>query len=119
VTDGEALPGLIRQTHRKSKVASADGAYDTKQCHDELRRKKIKPSPIPTANSRRLLASGICRTKSGRREASAYGERVIQVNCGYTDSDEVIIFLASKLLHTFTLALKISKLCISYNIKIV
>lgn len=42
VTDAEAFPGLIRQTHRKVKVASADGAYDTKLCHDELRRKKIK-----------------------------------------------------------------------------
>ncbi|CAI1966823.1 Transposase DDE domain [Serratia proteamaculans] len=35
VTDAEAFPGLIRQTHRKVKVASADGAYDTKLCHDE------------------------------------------------------------------------------------
>jgi hypothetical protein len=30
VTDAEAFPGLIRQTHRKIKVASADGAYDTR-----------------------------------------------------------------------------------------
>nr|ALG88611.1 transposase DDE domain protein [Pectobacterium carotovorum] len=37
VTDAEAFPGLIRQTHRKVKVACADGAYDTKLCHDELR----------------------------------------------------------------------------------
>ncbi|WP_422527162.1 transposase, partial [Serratia fonticola] len=42
VTDAEAFPGLIRQTHRKVKIACADGAYDTKLCHDELRRKKIK-----------------------------------------------------------------------------
>ena len=42
VTDAEAFPGLIRQTHRKIRVASADGAYDTRRCHDELRRKKIK-----------------------------------------------------------------------------
>lgn len=42
VTDAEAFPGLIRQTHRKIRVASVDGAYDTKRCHDELRRKKIK-----------------------------------------------------------------------------
>ncbi len=34
-------PGLIRQTHRKIRAASADGAYDTRLCHDELRRKKI------------------------------------------------------------------------------
>ncbi|CAH6385756.1 IS4 transposase (plasmid) [Pantoea agglomerans] len=42
VTDAEAFPGLIGQTHRKIRVACADGAYDTKRCHDELRRKKIK-----------------------------------------------------------------------------
>ncbi|WP_072100798.1 IS5 family transposase, partial [Klebsiella pneumoniae] len=38
---GEGFPGLIRQTHRKIRAASADGAYDTRLCHDELRRKKI------------------------------------------------------------------------------
>ncbi|WP_350449206.1 transposase, partial [Escherichia coli] len=37
----EAFPGLIRQTHRKIRSAAADGAYDTRLCHDELRRKKI------------------------------------------------------------------------------
>ncbi|MEW7311169.1 transposase [Buttiauxella gaviniae] len=42
VTDTEAFPGLIRQTPRKVKVASAVGAYDTKLCHDELRRKKSR-----------------------------------------------------------------------------
>ena len=41
VTDAEAFPGLIRQTHRKIRSAAADGAYDTRRCHDELRRKKI------------------------------------------------------------------------------
>lgn len=41
VTDAEAFPGLIRQTHRKIRSAAADGAYDTQRCHDELRRKKI------------------------------------------------------------------------------
>jgi hypothetical protein len=40
VTDSEAFPGLIRQTHRKIRAAAADGAYDTRLCHDELRRKK-------------------------------------------------------------------------------
>jgi len=42
VTDAEAFPGLIHQIHRKIRGASADGAYDTRRCHDELRRKKIK-----------------------------------------------------------------------------
>ncbi len=41
VTDAEAFPGLIRQTHRKIRSAAADGAYDTRLCHDELPRKKI------------------------------------------------------------------------------
>lgn len=42
VTDAEDFPWLIRQTHRKIRAACADGVYDTKRCHDELRRKKIK-----------------------------------------------------------------------------
>lgn len=42
VTDAEAFPGLFRQTHRKIRTVCADGAYDTRRCHDELRRKKIK-----------------------------------------------------------------------------
>ncbi|ARF49010.1 IS5 family transposase [Pantoea stewartii subsp. stewartii DC283] len=41
VTDSEVFPGLIRQTHRKIRAAAADGAYDTRLCHDELRRKNI------------------------------------------------------------------------------
>jgi len=41
VTDAEAFPALIRQTHRKIRSAAADGADDTRRCHDELRRKKI------------------------------------------------------------------------------
>lgn len=41
VTDAEAFPGLIRQTHRKIRSAAADGANDTRLCHDELRCKKI------------------------------------------------------------------------------
>ncbi len=44
VTDSEAFPGLIRQTHRKIRAASADGAYDTRLCHDELRRKSARLS---------------------------------------------------------------------------
>ena len=49
VTDAEAFPGLIRQTHRKIRSAAADGAYDTRRCHDELRRKK----PHNTMNTTR------------------------------------------------------------------
>ena len=42
-TDAQALPGLINQIHRKIRKASADGAYDTRYCHDALLRKKIRP----------------------------------------------------------------------------
>lgn len=38
-TDAQALSGLINQTHRKIKEASADGAYDVSYCHDALLRK--------------------------------------------------------------------------------
>ncbi|EIM2851015.1 IS5 family transposase [Salmonella enterica] len=48
-TDAQALPGLINQTHRKIREASADGAYDTRYCHDVLLRKKIRPL-IPPRN---------------------------------------------------------------------
>ena len=47
VTDAEAFPVLIRQTHRKIRSAAADGAYDTRRCHDELRRKKISAHSSP------------------------------------------------------------------------
>ena len=48
VTDSEAFPGLYPQTLQKIRAASADGAHDTRLCHDELRRKKNQrayPSP--------------------------------------------------------------------------
>lgn len=41
VTDAEAFPRLVRQTHRKIRTAAADGAYDTRRYHDERRCKKI------------------------------------------------------------------------------
>lgn len=42
-TDAQALPALIKQTHRKIKQASADGAYDVCYCHDAMMKKKIRP----------------------------------------------------------------------------
>jgi hypothetical protein len=54
VTDSEAFPGLIRQTHRKIRAAAADGAYDTRLCHDELRRKNQRAYSSPKRS--RLLA---------------------------------------------------------------
>lgn len=41
--DEQTPPGLINQTHRKIREASADGSYDTRYCHDALLRKKIRP----------------------------------------------------------------------------
>lgn len=49
ITDAQALPGLMSQTHRWIKKALADGAYDVRYCHDSLKRKKIKPV-IPPHN---------------------------------------------------------------------
>ncbi|EAW1721563.1 IS5 family transposase [Salmonella enterica subsp. indica] len=50
-TDAQALPGLINQTHRKIRVAPADGAYDTRYCHDALQRKKIRPLIPPRSGA--------------------------------------------------------------------
>ncbi|EAA8667818.1 IS5 family transposase [Salmonella enterica] len=50
-TDAQALPGLINQTHRKIREASADGAYDTRYCHDALLRKKIRPLIPPRSGA--------------------------------------------------------------------
>ncbi|HAG0018068.1 TPA: IS5 family transposase [Salmonella enterica] len=50
-TDAQALPGLINQTHRKIREASADGAYDTRYCHDVLLRKKIRPLIPPRSGA--------------------------------------------------------------------
>ncbi|VEA15619.1 transposase [Salmonella enterica subsp. enterica] len=48
-TDAQALPGLISQTHRKIREASADGAYDTRYCHDVL---LIRPLIPPRSGAR-------------------------------------------------------------------
>ncbi|MBS2141104.1 transposase, partial [Escherichia coli] len=37
----KAHPGPLPETHKKSRARGGDGAYDTRRCHDELRRKKI------------------------------------------------------------------------------
>lgn len=50
--DTQALPGLISQTHRKIREASADGAYDTRYCHYVLLRKKIRPLIPPQSGAR-------------------------------------------------------------------
>lgn len=40
VTDAEVMPNLLKQTHRKICNISVDGAYDTRACHDAVRRKR-------------------------------------------------------------------------------
>jgi hypothetical protein len=50
-TDAQALPELINQTHRKIREACADGAYDTRYCHDALLRKKIRPLIPPRSGA--------------------------------------------------------------------
>ena len=93
VTDAESFPGLIRQPHRKVKVASADGAYDTKLCHDELRRKKIRVLIPP-----RTRAGYWAAEKSGSGQAEAYrvkqlfGEHLTLRDYG-AQVDEVISML--------------------------
>lgn len=51
ITDAETFPGLIHQTHWKIRTACADGAYGTRWCHDELRRKKINALIPPRTRS--------------------------------------------------------------------
>ncbi|EPL0285846.1 IS5-like element ISSpu20 family transposase [Providencia huaxiensis] len=40
VTDAEVLPNLLNQTYRKIHTISGDGAYDTRECHTVIRRKR-------------------------------------------------------------------------------
>ncbi|WP_339037646.1 transposase [Serratia symbiotica] len=70
VTDTEAFPGLIRQRYRKIKVASADRAYDTRVCDDELRRKKLRALIPPRSGAR--YWSAVCRPKSSGGEPARY-----------------------------------------------
>lgn len=51
VGDNEALPTLLNPLRRKIAQVSADGAYDTKACHQVLRRKGIKPTITPRSNA--------------------------------------------------------------------
>lgn len=51
VGDNEALPTLLNPLRRKITQVSADGAYDTKGCHQVLRQKGIKPTIPPRSNA--------------------------------------------------------------------
>ncbi|MDO6706334.1 IS5 family transposase [Photobacterium sp. 1_MG-2023] len=51
VGDNEALPTLLNPLRRKIAQVSADGAYDTKDCHQVLKKKGIKPTIPPRSNA--------------------------------------------------------------------
>jgi hypothetical protein len=51
VADNEVLPTLLNPLRRKIAQVSADGAYDTKDCHKLLKRKGCKPTIAPRKNA--------------------------------------------------------------------
>lgn len=51
VADNEVLPTMLNPLRRKLKQVSADGAYDTKECHKLLQRKGTKPTIPPRSNA--------------------------------------------------------------------
>lgn len=51
VGDNEVLPTLLNPLRRKISQVSADGAYDTKACHQVLKKKGIKPTIPPRSNA--------------------------------------------------------------------
>ena len=54
--DNEALPTLLNQLCRKTAQTSAEGACDTKTCHQVLRRKGIKLTILPPSGVSSTLA---------------------------------------------------------------
>ena len=51
VADNEVMPTLIKPLRRKIKQVSADGAYDTRDCHALLKRRGIKATIPPRKNA--------------------------------------------------------------------
>lgn len=51
VADNEVLPTLLNPLRRRITQVSADGAYDTKACHNLLQRKGCKPTIPPRINA--------------------------------------------------------------------
>lgn len=51
VGDNEVLPTWLNPLRRKINLVSADGAYDTKACHQLLRRKVCKATIPPRKNA--------------------------------------------------------------------
>ncbi|TDR74490.1 IS4 family transposase [Photobacterium lutimaris] len=51
VGDNEVLPTLLNPLRRRLLQVLADGAYDTKECHKLLRKKRAKPTIPPRADA--------------------------------------------------------------------
>ena len=51
VGDSEVLPTLLNPLRRKVTTVSADGAYDTKNCHETLKKKGCIPLIPPRKNA--------------------------------------------------------------------
>ena len=51
VGDSEVLPTLLNPLRRKIVAVSADGAYDTKNCHEILKKKGCTPLIPPRKNA--------------------------------------------------------------------
>ncbi len=51
VGDGEVLPSLLNPLRRKEHSVSADGAYDTRKCHEVLQNKDCTPLIPPRKNA--------------------------------------------------------------------
>lgn len=74
VNDGEALPNLLRQTHRRIMAISGDGAYDGRLCYEAIRIKQAVPL-IPIREGAtfwerahpRNLAVGMVQISIGKR----------------------------------------------------
>ena len=52
VHDSQLLPILLRPLRRAVKQVSADGAFDTRQCYDEIERKRAIATVPPRRNAR-------------------------------------------------------------------
>ncbi len=48
--DNEALPTLLNRLRHKIEQVSADGAYDTKECHAILKKKGVRATISPRKN---------------------------------------------------------------------
>ena len=66
VGDSEVLPTLLRPLRRRIEAVSGDGAYDTRQCYEEVAKKKAKPIFPPRINAA-LWEDGHARNEAVER----------------------------------------------------